>query len=34
LMVRVPGGFVPSGQVPLVLTVGSAKAEPVGVWLW
>ena len=33
LMVRVPGGFVPSGQVPLVLTVGSAKAEPVGVWL-
>jgi uncharacterized protein (TIGR03437 family) len=33
LVVRVPGGFVSSGQVPLVLTVGSAKAEPVGVWL-
>ena len=33
LVVRVPGGFVASGQVPLVLTVGSAKAQPVWVWL-
>ena len=31
--VRVPGGFVTRGQVPLVLTVGSASAPPVAVWL-
>ncbi len=33
LVVRVPGGFVASGRVPLVLTVGSERAEPVWVWL-
>jgi len=33
LVVRVPGGFVPAGQVPLVLTVGVAQAAPVSVWL-
>jgi uncharacterized protein (TIGR03437 family) len=33
LTVRVPGGFVPAGQVPLVLTVGAAQAAPIGVWL-
>jgi uncharacterized protein (TIGR03437 family) len=31
--VRVPGGFVPSGQASLVLTVGVASAAPVAVWL-
>ena len=33
LVVRVPGGFLPSGEVPLILTVGIANAGPVGVWV-
>ena len=33
VVVQVPGGFVPSGEVPLVLRVGNAEAPPVGVWL-
>lgn len=33
LAVRVPGGFIAKGEVPLVLTVGTAKAEPISVWL-
>jgi uncharacterized protein (TIGR03437 family) len=33
LVVRVPGGFVPMGEAPLLLTVGIANAEPVGIWL-
>jgi uncharacterized protein (TIGR03437 family) len=33
VVVRVAGGFVPSGEVPLVLKVGSASAPAVGVWL-
>lgn len=30
---RIPGGFVPSGQVTLALTVGSASSPPVPLWL-
>ena len=30
---RVPGGFVPPGQAAVVLTVGTATASPVTVWL-
>jgi uncharacterized protein (TIGR03437 family) len=30
---RVPGGFVPPGQAAVVLTVGTATALPVTVWL-
>jgi uncharacterized protein (TIGR03437 family) len=33
VVVRVPGGFVPAGQVPLILTVGTAQSAPVGIWL-
>jgi len=33
VVVRVPGGFLASGQAPLVLTVGGVKAAPVWVWL-
>jgi uncharacterized protein (TIGR03437 family) len=33
VVVRVAGGFVPSGEVPLVLKVGGASAPPVAVWL-
>ncbi|HEY7392663.1 MAG TPA: hypothetical protein VH640_29345 [Bryobacteraceae bacterium] len=29
---RTPGGFVPSGQVPLVLTVGGASSPPITMW--
>jgi uncharacterized protein (TIGR03437 family) len=30
---RVPAGFVPPGQAAVVLTVGTATAPPVTVWL-
>jgi uncharacterized protein (TIGR03437 family) len=30
---RVPGSFVPSGAVPLVLMVGTVRAPPVTVWV-
>jgi uncharacterized protein (TIGR03437 family) len=30
---RTPGGFVPSGQVAVVLTVGAATSAPVAMWL-
>jgi uncharacterized protein (TIGR03437 family) len=30
---RLPGGFVPSGQVPVVLTVGSTASPPISIWL-
>ena len=30
---RVPGGFVPPGQAAVVLTVGTATAPPITVWL-
>jgi len=30
---RVPGGFVPAGQAAVVLTVGTAAAPAVTVWL-
>jgi uncharacterized protein (TIGR03437 family) len=29
---RTPGGFVPSGQIPLVLTVGGASSPPITMW--
>jgi uncharacterized protein (TIGR03437 family) len=31
--VRLPGGYVAVGPSPVVLTVGSAKAEPVTIWV-
>jgi trimeric autotransporter adhesin len=30
---RIPGGFIPSGQVNLVLTVGTASSPPISLWL-
>ena len=30
---RLPGGFVPSGQDRLELTVGTAAAPPLSIWL-
>ena len=29
----VPGGLVPSGQVPVVVTIGSAVSPPIRIWL-
>jgi len=33
ISVTVPGGFVPSGDVPLVFTAGGVAANPITVWL-
>jgi uncharacterized protein (TIGR03437 family) len=30
---RTPGGFVPSGQAAVVLTVGAVSSPPVTIWL-
>jgi uncharacterized protein (TIGR03437 family) len=30
---RVPGSFVPSGAVPLILTVGTVQAPAITVWV-
>jgi uncharacterized protein (TIGR03437 family) len=30
---RVPGGFVPAGQIAVQLTVGTAAAPPLTIWL-
>ena len=30
---RLPGGFVPSGQVAVELTVGTALSPPISIWL-
>src|SRR5439155_755885 len=30
---RIPGGFIPTGQAPVSLSVGSAAASPITVWL-
>jgi len=30
---RLPGGFLPSGQAAVVLTVGSSASPPIGIWL-
>jgi uncharacterized protein (TIGR03437 family) len=30
---RVPGGFVAPGETAVALTVGTAKAPPIAIWL-